>query len=70
MGAYGSLNCTSALFQILDAIVTYPNRDWRAHVLDEFLPLHIPTYLSWRGYDLSEIREPDLNVQLGLPGPV
>lgn len=65
---YGSLNCTSALFQVLDGTVRYPNRDWRAQVLDEFLPLHIPTYLAWRGYDLNQIREPDLNVQLGLPG--
>jgi hypothetical protein len=64
---YGSLNCTSALFQILDETVTYPNPDLRAQLLDEFLPLHIPTYLSWRGYEIDQIREPDLNVQLGLP---
>jgi hypothetical protein len=66
---YGSLNCTSALFQILDATVTYPNPGWRAQILDEFLPLGIPTYLAWRGYDVHQIQEPDLNVQLGLQGP-
>jgi hypothetical protein len=55
-----------SLFQILDATVTYPNPDWRASVLDEFLPLRIPTYPSWRGYKIDQIHEPDPERTTGL----
>jgi hypothetical protein len=66
----GSLNCTSALFQILDETVAYPDAGWRARVLDEFLPIRIPTYLTWRGYILEEIRKSDLHAELGVAGAV